>query len=79
MRRTYLSGLTMEFVKVSQVIQQLFQVLADLRYLQIPVYHDVQHRNKSETHIAEVDGNRTAVSAIRLFGRKFLRVLSVES
>lgn len=68
----------MELVQVSQVLQQLLQVLADLRDLEVAVNDDVEHRKEPQTDVAKVHRDGAAVSATRLLGRKLLGVLPME-
>ena len=68
----------MEFIQIAEVFQKLFQILANRRYFQMSVYHNVQNWYKPETHITQVDRNRAAIGITCLFRRELLWVLSMK-
>lgn len=70
--------LTMEFVQISKMFQQLFQILANRWNLQMSVHHDVQNGNKPEAHVTQVHRNWTSVSIVCLLRRELFWVFSME-
>lgn len=69
----------MKLVQIAQVFQQLFQILAGERYLEMSMHNDVQHWDEPQTHVAQIHRDRAYECTARFFRGELFRVLSVES